>query len=168
MKKILLLLMMFILGCSLFADDITLAKIQTEAEYPYLPADVKALVDRTFSIDATERAEAAYQLGRLGPKAEKASPFLIKMLDDNSPVFCRYNGYGVWSTAGKEAARALVKIGKPSLKYLISVLENKHPYISIKPDMQRNIIIYLTELSGENFGNDLSKWTNWIMSQLQS
>lgn len=164
MKKILSLLLLIFISCVwLFADDTKLSKPDTE--YPYLPSDVKSLVDKTFSIVAKERAEAAYRLGELGTKAEKAAPFLIRMLDENSPVFCRYNGYGIWTTPGKEAAKALAKIGKPSLKYIVPVLENKHPYISAKPDMQRNIIVYLTELSGENFGDDLFKWLNWIKSQ---
>ncbi|MCX8082382.1 MAG: hypothetical protein N3D17_03145 [bacterium] len=161
MKRLLLILS--IISVCLFADDFMLTKADTT--YPYLPSNVKYLVDRTFSINAKERAEAAYKLGTLGNKAEKASPFLIRLLDDNNPVFCRYNGYGVWSTPGKESAKALAKIGKGSLRYIIPVLENKHPYISAKPDMQRNIIIYLTELSGENFGDDLFKWLNWIKSQ---
>lgn len=164
MKK-LFLLIIFLGG--IFSFNLVPAEKNKE-DLSYLPPEVKTLVDKTFSIDARERAEAAYQLGKIGEKAEKASPFLIRLLDDNNPVFCRYNGYGIWSTPGKEAAKALAKIGKASLKYIIPVFENNHPYISLKPDMQRNIIIYLTELSGENFGEDLSKWINWIRTQLSS
>lgn len=165
MKKILSVIIL-LTSLSLFAEDIILAK--TETAHPYLPYNVKALVDKTFSISVTERAEAVYQIGRLGPAAEKASPFLIMLLNDNNPTFCVYNGYGVWSTPGKESAKALAKIGTPSLKYIALVLEGKHPYISVSPDMQRNIIAYLTELSGENLGNDLSEWLNWIKPQLSS
>lgn len=168
MKRMALLVIFLLAAFSYLSCDDIIDKTKKDPEYPYLPFDVKVLVDKTFSINAKERAEAAYKLGKLEGKAEKASPFLIRMLDDNSPVFCKYNGYGVWSTPGKEAAKALAKIGKPSLRYIISVLENKHPYISVKPDMERNIIVYLTELSGENFGNDLFKWLNWIKSQLSS
>jgi len=163
--KRLLFFFLFITCLCTFADGIVQDKTKISPEYPYLPSDVKSLVDRTFSINATERGEAAYRLGLLGNKAEKASPFLIRILDDNNPIFCRYNGYGVWTTPGKEAARALVKIGKPTLKYLIPVIENRHPYISLKPDMERNIILFLTQLSGQNFGDDILKWINWVKSQ---
>jgi len=166
MKRIILfaIISVFIAGLYLLCDDVP-PETQIQPEYPYLPNDVKALVDKTFSIHATERVEAAYRLGLLGEKAEKASPFLIRMLDDNTPVFCRYNGDGTWTTTGKEAAKALAKIGRPALKCLLSVLENKHPYISVKPDMEKNIILFLTEVSGENFGNDISKWLNWLKTR---
>ena len=166
MKKIIIfsILSVFIAGSYLLCDEVP-TKTQIQPEYPYLPDDVKALVDKTFSINPTERVEAVYRLGLLGEKAEKASPFLIRMLDDNIPVFCRYNGDGAWTTTGKEAAKALARIGKPSLKYLIPVIENKHPYISINPYMERNIILFLTEISGENFGDDISKWLNWIKTR---
>ncbi|HOL22147.1 MAG TPA: hypothetical protein PLQ41_04740 [bacterium] len=162
---ILLMLCLSFFILSYLSCDEVIDKTKISPEYPYLPSDVKSLVDRTFSINATERGEAAYKLGLLGEKAEKASPFLIRILDDNNPIFCRYDGYGVWTTPGKESAKALTKIGKSTFKYILPVLENKHPYISLKPDMERNMILFLTEISGQNFGDDFFRWVSWIKSQ---
>jgi len=131
----------------------------------YMPAEVKSLIDGIFSVNATKRAEAAFKLGNLGEKASQATPFLLRMLDDNLPVWCRYNGQGTWTTPGKEAAKALVEIGKPSLQYILPLLENDHPYISMNEYMERNLVYALTRISGLKYGNDFGKWINWLKTQ---
>ena len=132
---------------------------------PYIPSEVKSLVDSTFSVDATERAEAAFKLGKLGEKASKSAPFLLRMLDDNLPVWCRYNGDGTWTTPGQEASKALTKIGRPSLQYILPLLENSHPYISMNEHMKKNMSYALNKISGMEFGDDFGKWVTWIKTQ---
>lgn len=131
----------------------------------YIPSEVKTLVDGTFSVNATERAEAAFKLGALGEKADKSVPFLLRMLDDNLPVWCRYNGDGTWTTPGQEASKALAKIGRPSLQYILPLLENSHPYISMNEHMKKNMASALNKISGMEFGDDFGKWVTWIKTQ---
>ncbi len=131
-------------------------------EFPYIPGDVKEHVDETFAVSATERAEAAFNLGKIGEDAYKATPFLMRLLDDSLPVWCRYNGYGEWTTPGKEAAKAIVKIGKPSLKYLLPLLEKNHPYVFMNEFMEKNVVFVLHKITGQQFGSDFAKWVEWI------
>lgn len=131
----------------------------------YIPLEVKTLVDGTFSVRATERAEAAFKLGKLGEKAQKSAPFLLRMLDDKLPVWCKYNGEGAWTTPGQEASKALAQIGKPSLQYILPLLENSHPYISMNEHMKKNLADALNKLSGMEFGEDFGKWVTWIKTQ---
>jgi hypothetical protein len=81
-----------------------------ELEKFWMPAEVKAEVDRTFSVYGVERAESAYQLGKMGRGALKSVPFLIRLLKDELPVWCKYNGYGMWTTVRKEAKKGLNNI----------------------------------------------------------
>jgi len=136
-----------------------------EQERYYLPDKIKPYVDKTFSVNATERAEASYKLGQIGPSAEKSVPFLMRLLDDNLPVWCRYNGYGEWTTPGKEAAKALAEIGMPSLKYLLPLLEKNHPYVFMNEFMEKNVIFVLSKITGQEFGKDFGKWIEWIKNQ---
>jgi HEAT repeat protein len=135
------------------------------AEFPYIPGDVKVQVDKTFAVNANERAEAAYKLGKMGEGAYRSVPLLMRMLDDNLPVWCRYNDYGGWTTPGKEAAKALAKIGKPSLNYILPLLEKKHPYVFMNEYMERNVASALYGITGQGFGSDFPKWTEWLKTQ---
>ena len=50
---------------------------------PAVPAALRSLVDRLYSPDAKERAEAACQLGRRHVDAAPAIPVLLTMLGDD-------------------------------------------------------------------------------------
>jgi HEAT repeat protein len=157
-KTHIFLLAMLSFSTSLFSSEST-------GKEAYIPSEVKTLVDGTFSVNATERAEAAFNLGKLGEKASKSAPFLLRMLDDNLPVWCKYNGEGTWTTPGQEASKALAKIGKPSLNYILPLLENSHPYISMNENMKKNLAYALNKISGMEFGDDFGKWLTWIKTQ---
>ncbi|MBN1445815.1 MAG: HEAT repeat domain-containing protein [Candidatus Omnitrophica bacterium] len=157
-KTHLFLLTMLFFSTALFSSEST-------GKETYIPPEVKTLVDSTFSVRATERAEAAFKLGKLGEKADKSVPFLLRMLDDNLPVWCRYNGEGTWTTPGQEASKALSQIGRPSLQYILPLLENSHPYISINEHMKKNLASALNKISGMEFGDDFVKWAEWLKSQ---
>jgi len=129
-----------------------------DPDVPFMPGQVKALVDKTFSVYASERAEAAFKLGMIGEEADKAAPFLMRLLDDNLPVWCRYNGYGMWTTPGKEASKALALIGEGASGYLSLLAANNHPYIYINAHMERNLSRTLQKITGTDYGNDFERW----------
>jgi len=88
---------------------------------------VKDKIKRLHHKDPVERAWAAYQLAKLGRGATPAVPYLIKMLDDATPVLLsRYLGGGFHSssdtTPALEASRTLAKIGEPAIAELVKVL----------------------------------------------
>ncbi len=131
----------------------------------FIETEVKLMVDRTFSVYAADRAVAAYRLGLMGPRAVKAVPFLMRMLDDNLPVWCRYNGYGIWSSPGKEASRALALIGRPASGYLSLLVNGTHPYVFINPYMERNLRFTLSRITGKDHGTEFKKWSDLLTTQ---
>ena len=93
------------------------------------PRQVKNKILRLYHEDPIERAWAAYQLAKLGRGAAPAVPYLIKMLDDDTPVLLsRYLGGGFHSssdtTPAQEASRTLAKIGGPATAGLIEALDS--------------------------------------------
>ena len=59
----------------------------TKADIPQnLPAELKAMIEQTFSPDPAKRAEAATRLGEMGKKAAPAIPFLIRLLGDDASI----------------------------------------------------------------------------------
>ncbi|MGD8785626.1 MAG: HEAT repeat domain-containing protein [Thioalkalispiraceae bacterium] len=84
---------------------------------------VKDKIMRLHHQDPVERAWAAYQLAKLGRGAAPAVPYLIRLLNDATPVLLsRYLGGGFHSssdtTPALEASRTLAKIGDPAIKAL--------------------------------------------------
>lgn len=73
-------------------------------------AEVRALMAQLNSEDAVERAEAAHELGLLGPSAAAATSLLIHLLDDDTPLFAQF-GLATTSPA-QEAAIALARLGQ--------------------------------------------------------
>lgn len=86
-----------------------------------IPGDVRKQVERLYSHDVEEQARACYQLGNLGEKAVPAVPFLIGMLGT------RYLFLNM--SPDEAAAKALVKIGKPAVPYLMPCLTDEDPWI---------------------------------------
>ncbi|MCK9267008.1 hypothetical protein M0P98_09125 [bacterium] len=161
MKKYILpipfLLLLMLSTKLLFSNTLTL---KTPIEDTFVPLEVKIQIDKTFSINPTERAEAAYKLGLMGPKAQKAVPFLMRMFDDNLTVWCKYNNLGMWTTPGKEAAKAVELIGQPAFGYLLLLVNGTHPYIAINSYMERNLRYTLKHITGEDFGNKFIDWSS--------
>ena len=114
---------------------------------PALPRDrarrhqhLRALVDRLYSPDAKERAEAACQIGRRGATAAAAIPVLLSMLSDDVTVPALECEMSPWlrrtlpdesrrceverDIAGKEAAEALGDIGNASVPGLLQALSH--------------------------------------------
>jgi len=123
---------------------------------------VKKEVEKTFSVYAKERASGAYNLSTI--RNSRSISFLLRLLDDEIPTWCRYNNHGLWTSPAKEAREALIKIGRPSLKYIFLVLENKHPYVKLNKHNEKNLIYILKKITGKNF-KDKNDWINWWKKQ---
>lgn len=84
------------------------------------------------SSDPSDRAWAAYQLGKLEQRSTPAVPALISLLQDDTPVLLsRYVGGGYRSsndtTPGEEASQALIKIGQNAVLALLEALSQPKP-----------------------------------------
>ncbi len=76
-----------------------------------LPADIRELLEQTWSSDPEEREEAAAELGRMGRRAAPAVPFLLRLIlvpDERCP----------------EAWGALDDIDQPVVDPLVATLQN--------------------------------------------
>ena len=112
--------------------DITVTDEAAAAEIKQLktPLRVKNKILRLYHSDPIERAWAAYQLAKLGRGAAPAVPYLIKLLDDDTPVLLsRYIGSGFrsssYTTPAEEASRTLARIGDPAIKDLLNALKSE-------------------------------------------
>jgi len=120
--------------------------------------DVKEAIEALYSEDAGSRAYAAIRLGMMREKAVPAVPFLINMLQDvekpKEPIiFNAGRGIQTASNPGIAAAIAIALIGKPAIDPLISAL---------KDGGDRELVVYfLKKLTGQDFGEDQSKWKEW-------
>lgn len=108
------------------------------AETPLAP-----LVERLSAADASARAEAACELGRRGAAAAPAVGALAALLPDALPVGPVECGMSPWlrrtlearpeqwrrfeTSPGREAARALARIGRPALEPLLAALRAPSP-----------------------------------------
>ena len=61
-----------------------------------MPDEVRTKVGKTFSVYPRERAEGALLLGTIGTEAFRSIPFLIRLLDDNMPVWLPEKSWGIW------------------------------------------------------------------------
>jgi len=93
----------------------------------HISAHVRQQIERLYSPAPQERANAAIRLGQMGEEAVPAIPFLVGMLADISQLVAR--GDGPETSPGLEAARALVRIGRPVVEPLVSVLRDEDSYI---------------------------------------
>jgi len=91
-----------------------------------IPADIRKQIMGLYSSDPTERVYAAVRLGQMGARAVPAIPFLIGMFVDGTPVAGRPLNF-----PGKEATKALVKIGKPAVQPLIAALKDENLYVRL-------------------------------------
>ena len=103
-----------------------------------MPGAIRSLVDRLYSADPKERAEAACQLGRRHADAASAIPILLSMLSDDVTVPAIECEMGPWfrrtmpaspdarkwmeTSPAKEAAEALGDIGDAAVPGLLQAL----------------------------------------------
>jgi hypothetical protein len=107
---------------------------------------------KVFSINKEETVKGIYKIGE--KKIESCIPIILGFLDDDTPVWLKYNGDGKWTSIGKEVEEALIKIGKDSLKYIANLLlKNEYPYIKIDENLAKRIINVVSKITGESFKN---------------
>ncbi len=105
---------------------------------PVVPGAIRSFVDRLYSPDPKERAEAACQIGRRHAEAASAIPILLSMLSDDVPVPALECEMSPWlrrtlpsspdarkwmeTSPAKEAAEALGDIGNAAVPGLLQSL----------------------------------------------
>ncbi len=105
---------------------------------PVVPSAIRSFVDRLYSPDPKERAEAACQIGRRHAEAVSAIPILLSMLSDDVPVPALECEMSPWlrrtlpsspdarkwmeTSPAKEAAEALGDIGNAAVPGLLQSL----------------------------------------------
>lgn len=108
------------------------ADIRARLDKASMPRQLKDLIIRLHHADPVERAWAAYQLAKLRRGAAPAVPYLVSLLEDETPVLLtRYVGGGFHSssdtTPADEAVRTLGQIGEPATTSLILALKHPRP-----------------------------------------
>ena len=98
--------------------------------------DLSAVIDMLRSPDPVVRTGVACSRDVFTSSATAAIPALVDLLDDDEPVapeVCREDGRAWWGderrpiTPGREAARALVRIGGASFDPLLNALTSRGP-----------------------------------------
>lgn len=110
----------FVLGGLSYAQP----KIPKEKIPSDIPSYVRKRIEMLYSADPIDRGYGAINLGCMGRKAADAIPFLIAILGDNTTLQWRPIRPGdAYTSPCCEAAKALAKIGKPSVEPLIVALK---------------------------------------------
>jgi len=135
-KNIHIYILIILMG-SLFLigeDGHTQPTIPKEKIPANISAGVKEQISRLYSQDVKERADAVFALGQMREGAVPAIPFLIPLLKDLKYFQWRPSSEtNEKSTSiSNEAANALIKIGKPTGKFLIMALTDPHYLIRMK------------------------------------
>lgn len=140
-----------------------------------MPEDLRGEILKLYSSDPIERAHAAERLGRgvalsesgniiaevsLSISNKAATPFLVAMLGDYASLrweqFYRGGLVGFRHTSpGREAADALVKIGRPAVDALIVALSSKDEFT------QENALEALKAITKREFGTNIALWRSW-------
>ena len=133
------------LSSSAFVALLTLSATMTAAQPtvprnggPEVHSSIRHFVDRLYSPDPRERAEAACQIGRRHAEAASAIPVLLSMLADDAPVTALECAMSPWlrralatspdarqwsqTSPAQEAAEALGDIGNASIPGLLQAL----------------------------------------------
>ncbi|MDD5195212.1 MAG: HEAT repeat domain-containing protein [Candidatus Omnitrophica bacterium] len=85
-------------------------------EIPFsISPEIKREIEKLYSTNPQERADAVDEFGKMGGKAAAAVPYLVDLLSDTG----RIKPYGF---VGTKAVEALVKIGSASVEPLIEAL----------------------------------------------
>lgn len=110
-------------------------------------------VKKTFSTNPEEVVTGIYKIGEM--KIEKAIPFILKLLNNETIVWLQYNGNGKWTTIAKEVEDALIKIGKNSLNYFYKLLvKNEYPYIEIDEKTKEKISYIISRITGQEVNSE--------------
>ncbi|GAI92158.1 unnamed protein product, partial [marine sediment metagenome] len=95
-----------------------------------IPTDVRLQIERLYSSDPVERIAAAVALADMEGQKTAATPFLISILHDATPV--EVSSESIPASPAAEATRALVKIGKPAVEPLIAALDDDNYLVRVK------------------------------------
>lgn len=128
-------LILSLTACSVSSQRLS----EAEQTAPVSKVNVKLqkYIEQLYSQDATERAWAAYNIGKSAKLAGNAAAYLIAVLNDNdTAVMSRYVGRDYTSamttTTANEAVKALAKIGRPAVKSLLLALKDSNSDVVIK------------------------------------
>ena len=110
----------------LTGPKLSMADVQENDVPAEAPAEVKTAIKALRSPSPGQRRDAAKALGRMGPKAAPAIPFLIELLSDESITIV---GDMVKVTPGDAAAGALKSIGKPAIGPVVKALSSPNPTV---------------------------------------
>jgi len=143
---------------------------------PDIPADLRRKIEGLYSPKPVDRVIAVYQIGKMAEKAVPAIPFLVAILGDSalleSPSCVESTG------PGKEAAAALIKIGKYSVKPLIVALNYTEPGVGEMRDpwaakaliaalsddgpiVRAHAASAMRKITGKNLDEEPAKWQKW-------
>ena len=98
-----------------------------------IPKKLAEQIEKLYSTNLEERANAAKVLGNMGKQANIAIPFLIEMLSD--PSWVEYYEVAIEPphkkfceivSPAREASKALVKIGESAVEPLLAILNDKN------------------------------------------
>ena len=114
-----------------------LSEAEDKAPISKVNIKLRKHVNQLYSQDATERAWAAYNIGKSAKLAVNTVPYLIAVLGDSDvAVMSRFVGRDYTSamttTTANEAVKALAKIGLPAVKPLLQTLKNSDSDVIIK------------------------------------
>jgi HEAT repeat protein len=128
-------------GTRAFAGSLTL--LVASVAWTSADESLRPFVERLTAADASARAEAACELGRKGRAAAPAVDALAALLPDGTQVGPLECGMSPWlrkqlearpedwrgfeTSPGREAARALSRIGRPALATLVATLSAPSP-----------------------------------------
>ena len=93
---------------------------------------IAVLIELCGSLSCSHRGEAADQLARIGPQAERAIPALVSLLPDQEEYIIGGDAYGHGGKRfepGDRAAIALRKIGSPAIPALSVALRDRDPVV---------------------------------------
>lgn len=133
------------------------AAIATKLSQASMPAEVRVQIIRLHSRKPEQRAAAASHLGKLAAGAAPAVPYLIRLLQDDTPVqLSRYLGGGYYSsietTPADEASHALAEIGGAAVNALLLALKDPHAGVR---RLAAKALGQIGEISSVNFLIDL-------------
>ncbi len=114
------IIVMWAIGC--YQPKISIENIPSD-----MPVDIRENIKGMYSWNPLKRRSAVIQLKQMGAQAGPAIPFLIGILDDS--IWLRWLGL---TRTNEEAAKALVKIGGPAVRPLISSLKGDNWKIRVR------------------------------------
>jgi HEAT repeat protein len=149
-----------------------------------IPADLRKEIEGLYSPTPVDRVIAVYQIEKMAEKAVPAIPFLVAILGDSALL--EFPPCVESTSPGKEAAAALIKIGKYSVKPLIVALNDTEPGVREKavwalgeikdpravkaliaalsdddPIVRAHAASAMRKITGENFDEEPAKWQKW-------